>query len=83
MPIYEYGCKKCGNGFELMRPLADRDKASKCPSCGSRSIARKLSVFSFARGAEADSFGDDFDPSSFGGGDDDFGGFDDDDDFDF
>jgi len=84
VPIYEYGCKKCGNTFELMRSLSDRDKASKCPNCGSRAVARKLSMFAVARGAEADLLSDDFDPSSFGGGDDaDFGGFDDDDDFDF
>ena len=61
MPIYEYGCKKCGNAFELMRPLADRDKASKCPNCGSRSVARKLSMFAVARGAEGDLLSDDFD----------------------
>ena len=82
MPIYEYGCKKCGNAFELMRPLADREKASKCPNCGSRSVARKLSMFAVARGAEGDLLSDDFDPSSFGGGDD-YGFGDDDDDYDF
>lgn len=40
MPIYEYGCKKCGEKFEKMRRLAQRDDPIACPQCKSRSTRR-------------------------------------------
>ena len=45
MPIYEYVCKKCGNGFELMQKISD-PPAKKCPSCGG-GVEKKLSLSSF------------------------------------
>ena len=51
MPIYEYICKACGHGFEeLVRSNSDADK-QKCPSCGSKRVERKLSVFAPREGA--------------------------------
>ena len=45
MPIYEYQCDKCQGTFEeLVRNEAD--EPTKCPSCGSKRIHRKLSVSS-------------------------------------
>lgn len=41
MPTYDYLCKKCGNKFELRRSIATRDDAAPCPSCKSKSTARK------------------------------------------
>ncbi|MCA9233757.1 MAG: zinc ribbon domain-containing protein, partial [Planctomycetales bacterium] len=40
MPIYEYGCKKCGNKFEKMRRLAQRDEQIACPKCNSKTPKR-------------------------------------------
>ena len=81
MPIYEYRCKKCDTRFELMRRLAQRDKAATCSNCGSRATARvEIQRFAVATGAAPDIMGGDGDPEDFGMGDDDF---DMDDDFDF
>ncbi|MBE6424578.1 MAG: zinc ribbon domain-containing protein [Planctomycetaceae bacterium] len=42
MPVYEYVCDQCEKDFEeLVRGSAE---PKKCPSCGSPSIRRKLSV---------------------------------------
>jgi putative FmdB family regulatory protein len=40
MAVYEYFCPKCRKAFELMRPMSQADKATKCPKCGSK--AQKL-----------------------------------------
>ena len=69
MPIYEYHCKKCGEDFELMRPVAKMTSTAKCPSCGARA-ARSLSVFAVVRGTTPDfDLGDESDQPP-GGGDD-------------
>ncbi|MDM7917373.1 MAG: zinc ribbon domain-containing protein [Candidatus Eisenbacteria bacterium] len=34
MPWYEYVCPSCGERFDLMRSIADRDKSAACPACG-------------------------------------------------
>ena len=48
MPIYEYGCSKCGHEFEtLVRSGAVPD----CPSCHSTELEKKLSVFATAGAA--------------------------------
>ena len=41
MPIYEYGCAKCGHEFET---LVRNGAAPDCPSCGSTDLGKKLSV---------------------------------------
>lgn len=43
MPIYEYVCKDCRKGFEV---LVRGSTAPECPSCHSKSLEKKLSVFS-------------------------------------
>jgi putative FmdB family regulatory protein len=44
MPFYEYRCESCGD-FELLRPMADRDKPAVCPGCGHEVSERKLTTF--------------------------------------
>jgi len=39
MPIYEYRCLACGEHFEALRPIADREQAD-CPACGSEAKFR-------------------------------------------
>ncbi len=36
MPMYEYRCSNCGEEFELLRSMSERDEPSECPKCGSR-----------------------------------------------
>jgi putative FmdB family regulatory protein len=45
MPIYEFECKKCGKGFEIL--MGFNEKANpRCPECGSKKTKRLLSSFS-------------------------------------
>jgi putative FmdB family regulatory protein len=34
MPTYDYDCRACGP-FEAFRRMAERDRATACPRCGS------------------------------------------------
>jgi len=43
MPIYEYVCKDCRKGFEV---LVRGSSVPECPSCHSTSLDKQLSVFS-------------------------------------
>jgi putative FmdB family regulatory protein len=45
MPIFEYRCPRCGEKFEELEAIADRDKPHKCPACGAQGAKRELSVF--------------------------------------
>ena len=46
MPIYEYKCRKCGNGFEVYRSklpefylkIYKTNKAAQCPSCKTEDV---------------------------------------------
>lgn len=33
MPMYSMYCKKCNKYLEVVTPVADRDKAIRCPHC--------------------------------------------------
>lgn len=49
MPAYEYRCTRCGNEFELWRPMSESSAPATCPKCGS--TAEKLvSVFASTSG---------------------------------
>lgn len=45
MPVYEYRCEDCGTGFEVQRPVNQRDVSLSCPQCGSGKIRRRISRF--------------------------------------
>ncbi len=50
MPIYEFTCKACDHEFEeLLRSMSGAQKVT-CPSCGSKTPQRKLSVFAAQQG---------------------------------
>lgn len=40
MPIYEYRCDACGEVFEIIAGLSERDQKSVCPACGDRRTTR-------------------------------------------
>lgn len=66
MPIYEYTCKKCGEGFVLLQRVGATEKDTVCPICGSQEVRKNLSSFSCS---SSSGFG--FSPrptTSFGGG---------------
>ncbi len=46
MPIYEYECEKCGEVFELRRPIDKQDEKTRCPVCGDQNCHRIYSVSS-------------------------------------
>lgn len=45
MPIYEYKCMECKNGFEYL--VIGSDKDISCPICDSKKVERKISVCNF------------------------------------
>lgn len=45
MPIYEYGCHKCGKTTEIMQKFSDQP-LSRCPSCGGK-VSKIMSNCSF------------------------------------
>ncbi|MBN1672697.1 MAG: zinc ribbon domain-containing protein [Kiritimatiellae bacterium] len=47
MPIYEYGCAKCGHQFEVL-VRAEGDIPLRCPTCGGRRLAKAFSSFAVA-----------------------------------
>jgi putative FmdB family regulatory protein len=48
MPIYEYRCLKCEQGFEEL--IMGSDPQVCCPECGSQRVQRQMSVFGFKSG---------------------------------
>lgn len=54
MPIYEYHCLQCGNSFEEIRHMEERDKELMCPKCHSTLTERVLSVFSYGATSAGD-----------------------------
>ena len=45
MPIYEYGCTKCGKHHEVMQKITEKP-LTKCPDCGG-TLKKKISNTSF------------------------------------
>ena len=44
MPIYEYKCPECQNGFEILcRSLTKSDRFEICPECGCEKATRVVS----------------------------------------
>ena len=43
MPFYEYRCVACGQVFEKMKSVQQREEPEPCPDCGAESI-RKISA---------------------------------------
>jgi len=45
MPIYEYQCLECGEGFELLVGFNETKDHKTCPTCDSTHTTRLISVF--------------------------------------
>jgi len=50
MPIYEYRCENCGESFEKLVKLSDRNAEVECPACGSKNAKKALSLFGMGAG---------------------------------
>jgi putative FmdB family regulatory protein len=48
MPLFEYRCTVCGETFEILAGLAERDAKAVCPACGVRDAARVFSPITLA-----------------------------------
>lgn len=46
MPIYEYECKACGHGFDVLQKVSD-GALRKCPQCGVLKLQRLVSAPQF------------------------------------
>ena len=46
MPLYDYQCQQCVNGFTELRRSSEMDTQIDCPECGSRETIRSISSFS-------------------------------------
>jgi putative FmdB family regulatory protein len=45
MPMYEYRCGGCGEGFEIVQPMSARAEDTVCPHCKAKKAVRLLSAF--------------------------------------
>jgi putative FmdB family regulatory protein len=45
MPLYEFQCASCGERFEIVCALADREEKAVCPHCGGQDVAQVLGGF--------------------------------------
>jgi putative FmdB family regulatory protein len=48
MPLYDYRCTACGEIFEIIASLAERDEKAVCPACGGHPAARLFSPITLA-----------------------------------
>ncbi len=46
MPIYEYGCTKCGHKFEKIQKFSD-DPLTECPNCKEEALQKLISQGNF------------------------------------
>ena len=73
MPIYEYGCTKCGRRSSALLPSWSAPDPP-CSHCGSRSVRRLVSTFASPRsGSGSDLGGADFGEDAYDGGEGGFG----------
>jgi len=45
MPMYEYRCEGCGEGFEIVQSMNARSEDTVCPHCKAKKAVRLLSAF--------------------------------------
>lgn len=54
MPIFEFLCNQCDRRFEV---IVRGGEKPACPSCGSRRLEKRLSVFAVGNGGSAGASG--------------------------
>jgi putative FmdB family regulatory protein len=64
MPLYEYRCQACGDTFETIRGLNDKDEDVECPQCGAKKAEKLMSACTI-KGASSSSSTSSCGPSKF------------------
>jgi len=59
MAVYEYLCPKCGEQFNLMRPMSEAEKPTNCPKCDSK-VQKLISSFGSKTGNSIQPAGEPF-----------------------
>jgi putative FmdB family regulatory protein len=52
MPLLEYRCSQCARVFERLVPRTEGANVADCPTCGTSSGQRMLSLFAQVRGSD-------------------------------
>jgi len=52
MPIFEYVCNECGNGFEK---IVTKSEAISCPKCSTEKVTKQFSRFGFSSSGKGES----------------------------
>ena len=53
MPVYEYRCSSCEEGFEIEQKMGSAKK-KKCPSCKKHKLERLINLYNRAEKPEVD-----------------------------
>ena len=51
MPIYTYVCNECGEKFDLLLGVTNKQEAIKCKKCNSRNVKKTIGTFSVGKGS--------------------------------
>jgi putative FmdB family regulatory protein len=65
MPLYEYRCQACGDTFETIRGINDKDADIECPKCGEKKAEKLISACCTIKGASSGSTASSCGPSKF------------------
>jgi len=65
MPLYEYRCQACGDTFETIRGLNDKDADVACPTCGEKKAEKLMSACCAAKGESSTASAGSCGPSKF------------------
>lgn len=50
MPMYQYTCQTCGQGFEKQLRMSESSATQSCPACGSRETRKRLGAIAVNAG---------------------------------
>ena len=65
MPLYEYRCQACGDTFETIRGLNDKDEDVECPKCGAKKAEKLMSACCTPKGSSSGSSTSSCGPGTF------------------
>ncbi|MGQ9708514.1 MAG: FmdB family zinc ribbon protein [bacterium] len=56
MPVYEYSCEQCGEKFDVIATLAEKEAGLQpvCPSCGGMNVRQVFGRFTVVGGSKVE-----------------------------